>query len=305
MLYKEEMTIRMKMLFSLSLFLYAKLLYKKPILAVALFLFILPFFIPQNIERITYPLIHRKTSGNIPLLLFRCSKSSTVNFYVKRYCFDRWVSLNPDYTMYWISDEDNFFKMRRRVLNAYNKLIPGAYRADLWRAFVLYKHGGVYVDCHTVPIKSLRDILRGKMRGNHSFISISDTVSNSIHNGFIACSPRHPFLKTYLVFMLRNIEKNYYGRSPLDITGPTLLFKSMRKCLNRKGFSPLFKTGFNDYSDLSFYLYKHNYGPYQNITDKNGEVVMYKKYSFLSYLYEKSKENNYTTLWNARKVFKV
>ena len=29
------------------------------------------------------------------------------------------------------------------ILNAYDKLIPGAYKADLWRCCVLYIHGGI------------------------------------------------------------------------------------------------------------------------------------------------------------------
>ena len=32
------------------------------------------------------------------------------------------------------------------VLEAFNKLIPGAYKADLWRYCVLYKLGGIYLD---------------------------------------------------------------------------------------------------------------------------------------------------------------
>ena len=32
------------------------------------------------------------------------------------------------------------------VLWAYDKLIPGAYKADLWRYCVLYINGGIYVD---------------------------------------------------------------------------------------------------------------------------------------------------------------
>ena len=45
---------------------------------------------------------------------------------------------------------DNFDES---VLHAYNKLIPGAYKADLWRYCVLYKLGGIYLDIKYIPTK--------------------------------------------------------------------------------------------------------------------------------------------------------
>ena len=32
------------------------------------------------------------------------------------------------------------------VLEAYDTLLPGAYKADLWRYCILYKMGGIYMD---------------------------------------------------------------------------------------------------------------------------------------------------------------
>ena len=41
------------------------------------------------------------------------------------------------------------------VLTSYNTLIPGAYRADLWRYCILYKYGGIYLDIDSEILKTL------------------------------------------------------------------------------------------------------------------------------------------------------
>ena len=54
---------------------------------------------------------------------------------------------NPKFNYQLFDDTDccNFIQKNygNDVLNAYNTLIPGAYKADLWRYCVLYKLGGI------------------------------------------------------------------------------------------------------------------------------------------------------------------
>ena len=64
---------------------------------------------------------------------------------------------NPGWKVKFYNDEDclNFLKndfqndkplFKKNVIIGYNKLIPGAYKADLWRLCILYQYGGVYID---------------------------------------------------------------------------------------------------------------------------------------------------------------
>jgi mannosyltransferase OCH1-like enzyme len=50
---------------------------------------------------------------------------------------DTWSQLNPNYAYFLYDDDDcnNFIKkyFDHRVYNAYIRLIPGAFKADLWR----------------------------------------------------------------------------------------------------------------------------------------------------------------------------
>ena len=57
---------------------------------------------------------------------------------------------NPRFNHYLYDDTDcyEFIKnnFEEKVLNAYEQLIPGAYKADLWRLCILYIYGGFYLD---------------------------------------------------------------------------------------------------------------------------------------------------------------
>jgi hypothetical protein len=56
---------------------------------------------------------------------------------------------NPRFKYYLFDDNDcrEFIKNNYsdKILNAFNSLIPGAYKADLWRYCILYKYGGIYI----------------------------------------------------------------------------------------------------------------------------------------------------------------
>ena len=74
-----------------------------------------------------------------------------------------WIDKNPDWEYHFFDKDDrrNFIKdnFPKKVLDAYDNLIPGAYKADLWRYCVLYIHGGVYTDIKAVLLLGLNDVI--------------------------------------------------------------------------------------------------------------------------------------------------
>lgn len=76
-------------------------------------------------------------------------------------CHDRFAALNPDFTLRWYdfpgcramlaASEDD------RLARTWDALVPNAYRADLWRLFVLREHGGMYLDAPFVALAPLSD----------------------------------------------------------------------------------------------------------------------------------------------------
>jgi mannosyltransferase OCH1-like enzyme len=108
-----------------------------------------------------------------------------------------------------------------KILEAYDKIIPGAYKTDLWRCCVLYKYGGIYLD------------IKYKPKNNFSFIFflnkeyyVRDRQINNkhgIYNALMICKPNSYKLKQFIDKIVENIHNKYYGESALDISGPQCL----------------------------------------------------------------------------------
>ena len=143
----------------------------------------------------------------------------------------KWSKLNPEYEYRFYDNKDcrdiikNNFK--EDVLNAYDTLLPGAYKSDLWRACILYLYGGVYIDIAMEPLIPLRDIIEY----NINFILTRDTPAGKsyLYNAFIGIIPKHPIILLYIKKIVLNVEKRWYGGKDdyLLITGPGLLGKSV------------------------------------------------------------------------------
>ena len=77
------------------------------------------------------------------------------------------------------------------VLKAYDKLIPEAFKADLWRYSIIYKKGGCYMDSGSYTVRGLDTVLRP----NDSFVSTIDAIGWGVNSAFFCASPGHPILR--------------------------------------------------------------------------------------------------------------
>ncbi len=232
----------------------------------------------------------------IPQHIYQTTKDNIMDISTWNICKNI-VDLNPEYTYHFYSnvDQRNFIKthMSKRVLRAYDKLIPVAYKADLWRYCILYMKGGVYLDIPMETYVPLKDIINN----DDTFISSRETFisDGSIYNAFIASVPKHPFLREAIDECVRNIENNYIGTGTSDPTGPLVL----GRCINRSSMYPekqKFKLGYQG-ERIKFKLFDHNF--LGKIYDTNGKLVIYKSYPIFSKLFTKAKDGkpHYTYLW--------
>jgi mannosyltransferase OCH1-like enzyme len=145
--------------------------------------------------------------------------------------------LNPRFKYFLYDDNDcrEFIKTHFKpdVLWAYDSLIPGAYKADLWRYCVLYEYGGVYADVDTLCLGKLDDFI-----GSNSAVFLVDFNSNkeegchNLANGFIAIEPRSPIMKECILRVVHNVENNIvYSNRILDFSGPGVLGRSVNRRL--------------------------------------------------------------------------
>jgi len=132
---------------------------------------------------------------------------------------------NPEfnYQLFDASERAEFIRTHFEpdVLDAYETLVPGAYKADLWRYCVLYIHGGIYMDIKVKPMNGFRLI---DVVDKEYFVKDRYPVGYAgIWNGFMVCSPGNEICWKAIRQIVENVRNEFYGDSPLATTGPLLL----------------------------------------------------------------------------------
>lgn len=272
------------------------------LILVLLFICFQIYFMYVRTKKITNRIVPLTFEGKFPRVIYRTYNFKEVCIEMFKNCHQKWVDLNPEYSIIWFSNQecDEFMKKYfKGVINdAYLRLKPGAYKADLWRLCILYKFGGFYIDAFVKPYMSLKEMVRNC---NTNFISVLDSKlsGSGIHNGFIASVKKHVFLKQGIKDIVNHVKHNYYGSCPLSVTGPIALSKSIKTVLKNKNEHII---GLNKYGSLSYYLFSLSYG-LQNVY-KNETKVMTKYFSFIYYLYRKWwLTSGYTKMWKRKMIY--
>jgi hypothetical protein len=119
--------------------------------------------------------------------------------------------------------EDNF---EPRVLAAYRKLLPAAFRADLCRFCILYIYGGIYVDISFEPINGftfLRLIHKEHFSSEVRLHPYGNDPHKGVSIGFMAVKQKSERILTCINKIVDNIEREDYGQGPYDITSAVVL----------------------------------------------------------------------------------
>jgi Glycosyl transferase family 90/Glycosyltransferase sugar-binding region containing DXD motif len=176
-----------------------------------------------------------------------------------------------EYSFYTDAESYQFLKSHfpPEILEAYQALRPGAFRADLFRYCVLLIHGGVYADID-VMLQSNLDIVIEPDMGfmvplDQPGIYTGDQMC--LWNGFMAAAPGHPFLAKAIETVVNQVRGRFTGvdiansfcpnpelsllhaHDLLFLTGPCLLGGSVNRVLGLHGLHP-FEIGEMDTSDL-------------------------------------------------------
>ena len=165
----------------------------------------------------------------IPLKIFQTWNTKNLPEKMQK-VVDDLKSKNSEFEYFLFDDNDceEFIKNNfgQDVLYAYNTLIPGAYKADLWRCCVLYIHGGIYLDIKYICINGFKLI---NLTDKEYFVTdelmnyISGPYKGIIWNGLMVTKPKNEKLLKCINQIVENVENNYYGFGIYEPTGPTLL----------------------------------------------------------------------------------
>lgn len=140
-------------------------------------------------------------------------------------------SQNPKFKFSFFDNDDceRFLSEHypKEVLLAFRRLIPGAYKADLWRLCVLYKYGGIYLDIKFQCINGfqLSSLLDREYFATDGTFLENGIAYDSVYNAIIVCKKKSEYLLRGIVNIVRNVQEGFYGNSPYIITGPHLMGK--------------------------------------------------------------------------------
>lgn len=205
------------------------------------------------------------------------------------------MKFNPEYEYKYFNDDDrkNYLKdnFGEYYVNLYDSLVPGAYKADLFRMCYLNKHGGVYIDSGFDEIFPLRDLIES----NDEFIAPQDMGGNGIANGFICSIPNHELSSKNLDLMVYNISKKLYRLSSLHITGPGALGESYNSLYGQ------LRIGNKNNIKIISHERSGNIFNRRNIIKYNDKIIFNTRYQGYD---DDRKETRYSDLWTAKKVYK-
>jgi hypothetical protein len=256
----------------------------------------------------------------IPLHIYQTWSTKSLPPKMKR-CVDKLKKMNPEFQHHLFDDADcrEFIKnnYESNVLEAYDSLIPGAYKADLWRYCILYKNGGIYLDIKFVPVNgfkfiscidkeyfvldrpyedfsvTIKDELKLLNRPDY-YNKIENKISDvfwknkkiGLYNALIIVKPNHPVLFECIQQIVKNVKNKEYGYNPLYPTGPGLLGEKY------------FRGDMSKINEIE--MYNSLVGTY--ILTKKGKILEhYKEYRQEQ---NSSSLSHYYGLWINRKIYK-
>lgn len=240
----------------------------------------------------------QKGSSRIPRVIYQTFRDRLVTPGMHK-ATETWKHQNPEYQYRFYTEDTMRSSLEphfsNRVLSALDRLIPGAYRADLWRYCILYIHGGVYADVDMSCIVPLRHWIRSSTRG----VFVRDGPSPDLYNAFIAIEPKHPVLLRAIHTIVEHVHADYYGIRDTDVTGPGVLGEAYRTTLLLdKGSRP--STGL--VRKWSHLILLHQISQQQ--IQLGDEIVLHTKYAE----YDRDRlllgGEDWAAAWKARRVYK-
>jgi len=224
----------------------------------------------------------------IPLKIYQTWHTKKLPPLMKR-CTNLLKKSNPEFEYYLYDDNDciEFIKNNfdPEVLWAFNQLIPGAYKADLWRYCILYINGGIYLD---IKYKCINNFKLKCLLNKEYYVRDRYEYPKGIYNGLMVCKPKNPLLLILINMIIYNVKNKIYGYNSLSPTGPGLfadMYEKYEKEIKSDDFELIYS------SDGLNILY-----------NEIPVLEIYNEYRTESSKYQKI--SHYGELWRSRKIYK-
>ncbi len=179
-------------------------------------------------------------------------------------------ALNPGWTFLYFDDVDARAFMQSRcnakILSMYDDLLPGAFKADLFRLAALYEFGGVYMDMFF----HLQTCFDTWLPVGAQMVVVQDQhCSNSVYNALLVSNARNPLWLRLLdrtverceALRDRNARATSQGRHDYFLyTGPVAMGQELNQLLQRSSFASYAPMNRRTYMDSSPHVIESSYG---------------------------------------------
>jgi mannosyltransferase OCH1-like enzyme len=135
------------------------------------------------------------------------------------------------------------------VLEAYDSVVPGSYKADLAKYCLLYKFGGWYVDMNTEIV----DVPPSFYNEYDLILFTEDFRGSGVPYGVIvglmySKNTSHQVFKNAIDITVNNIKNKTYGINPLAITSTIVLGEAVAQYGSKEGLANRYLIGDFSYS---------------------------------------------------------
>lgn len=240
--------------------------------------------------------------GSIPKIIFRTShyKSSNLPKPIID-LYEEQLVLNDSYKLFYFDDNDCRELIEdtkdQDLIDAYDMLNAGAYKADLVRNLLLYKYGGVYMDFSMFCIEKLDNIINNK-----KLVLVKDLNSSfsGIYNAFMCSIKGNALFINTINESVKNINKRVYFDNVWELTGPVALKKEYCKINHVQSIEIIDDDNSKIYQLVEIENVKNNV---HNIIDEKGiTLIQTRLHNHYDILYKN--KISYPSLFMEKKIYK-
>lgn len=199
---------------------------------------------------------------------------------------------NPEYEYRFFNDAQRreFLKSTflPKVIEAYDMLVPGAFKADLFRYGYLFIHGGCYFDDKIIARESLRNIIQP----DDELLLCEDVESDGILNSIIMTVPQNFLFLKLLLTACDNILSQQMN-DMLFLTGPKLMYAIFKPFITPSQVRFKHTIINNDFSSYKNFL----------IVNRESQKLLFSKTTQQSLLSFCRDPNHYRQLWIRNEIF--
>lgn len=218
-----------------------------------------------------------------------------------------WINLNPDYEYKYYDNGDRrkliVDNFNDDVVKAYDMLIPGAYRCDLFRFCAIYLYGGIYVDIKIGAFTSMNNIIDHDV----DYLLINDINDYTMCNGIFGAKVKDPIILKVIGKIAGRVLNKKYGKHNLYPTGPLAMGSVILKAFN---CDKHMKIGKYEIDKNTVCVYdRHPDGDHKRIiVDKNNKVLINTRHNPKTldqeFLTSITGNPNYGILWEERRIYR-